>query len=85
MLFDSLRARMGGDEQITPMGIAHNSLFTAKEKIELLHQLKSDATAAGEEGRELGFDAEEIDQAIAEVRQGVQDGVGSETVFKGDF
>lgn len=85
MVFDSLRDRMGGDDKISPMGIAHNSLFTAKEKIDLLHQLKSDATAAGKEGRELGFDSEEIDQAIAEVRQGVQDGVGTETVLKGDF
>nr|WP_314262112.1 hypothetical protein [uncultured Devosia sp.] len=85
MLFDSLRDRMGGDDRITPMGIAHNSLFTAKEKIELLNQLKADATAAGEEGQEMGFHAEEIDQAIAEVRQGVQDGVGTDTVLKGDF
>lgn len=85
MIFDSLRDRMGGDSKITPMGIAHNSLFTAKEKIELLNQLKADTTAAGEDGRELGFAPEEIDQAIAEVRQGVQDGVGTETVLKGDF
>ena len=85
MIFDSLRDRMGGHDKLTPMSIAHNSLFTAKEKIELLNQLKSDATAAGEEGRELAFDGEEIDAAIAEVRQGVQDGVGSETVLKGDF
>lgn len=85
MLFDSLRDRMGGDDKITPMGIAHNSLFTAREKIELLSQLKADATAAGEEGREIGFHAEEIDQAIEEVRQGVQDGVGADTVLKGDF
>lgn len=85
MLFDSLRDRMGGNDKITPMGIAHNSLFTAKEKLDLLHQLKADATGASQEGKELGFDGEEIDQAIAEVHQGVQDGVGSETVLKGDF
>ncbi|HEY8575933.1 MAG TPA: hypothetical protein VIL88_06305 [Devosia sp.] len=85
MIFDSLRDRMGGDDKITPMGIAHNSLFTAKEKLDLLNQLKADATAAGEDGRDMGFEAEEIDQAIAEVRQGVQDGVGTETVLKGDF
>jgi hypothetical protein len=84
-MFDSLRDRMGGDDKISPMNIAHNSLFTAKEKIDLLNQLKSDATAAGKEGRELGFDAEEIDQALAEVHQGVQEGVGTETVLKGDF
>ena len=85
MLFDSLRDRMGGNDKITPMGIAHNSLFTAKEKIELLNQLKANLTGVQQEGDDVGFDAEEVDAAIAEVRQGVQDGVGIETVLKGDF
>lgn len=85
MVFDSLRDRMGGDDKITPMGIAHSSLFTAREKIDLLHQLKADATGASQEGKDLGFAAEEIDEAIAEVRQGVQEGVGGDTVIKGDF
>ncbi|MBU1334569.1 MAG: hypothetical protein ACK4G5_10320 [Devosia sp.] len=85
MIFDSLRDRMGGNDKITPMAIAHNSLFTAREKLDLLHQLKSDVTGASQEGKDLGFDAEEIDLAIAEVRQGVQDGVGGDTVIKGDF
>lgn len=83
MIIDSLR--MGDTDSVTPMAIAHNSLFTAKEKLELLTQLKSDAAAAGEEGHALGFDAEEIDLAIAEVHQGVQDGVGTQTVIKGDI
>ena len=85
MVFDRLRDRMGGRDNVTPMSIAHNSLFTAKEKIELLNQLKADVTGASQEGDELGFDPEEIDEAIAEVRQGVQSGVGTETVIKGDF
>ena len=85
MVFDSLRDRMGGHDNVTPMSIALNSLFTAKEKIELLNQLKADVTGATQEGKEIGFDPEEIDEAIAEVRQGVQTGVGSETVVKGDF
>ena len=85
MVFDSLRDRMGGRDNVTPLSIAHNSLFTAKEKIELLNQLKADVTVASQEGRELGFDPEEIDEAIAEVRLGVQNGEGTETVIKGDF
>jgi len=85
MVFDSLRDRMGGNDKVTPMGIAHNSLFTAREKLDLLNQLKADATGAGQEGEDLGFGAEEIDQAIAEVREGVQNGVGADTVLKGDF
>ena len=85
MVFDSLRDRMGGHANLSPMQIAHNSLFTAKEKIELLQQLKAEVTGAQHEGDDMGFDAEEIDAAIAEVRQGVENGVGAETVLKGDF
>lgn len=85
MVFDSLREHMGGKDKITPMGIAHHTLFTAREKIELLNQLKADVTGASQEGEEMGFGPEEIDEAIAEVRRGVQAGVGTETVLKGDF
>ena len=85
MVFDNLRDRMGGRDNVTPMSIAHNSVFTPKEKIEVLNQLKADVTGATQEGRELGFDPEEIDEAIAEVRLGVQNGEGTETVVKGDF
>jgi hypothetical protein len=84
MAFDSLEDGMGGDN-ITPMEIAHHTLFTAKEKIELLNQLKADVTGAHHEGKSMAVDADEIDAAIAEVRQGVQDGVGADTVIRGDF
>jgi hypothetical protein len=85
MVFDNLKQRMGGRDNLTPMQIAHNSLFTAREKIELLHQLKADVTGAQQEGEDLGFEASEIDAAIAEVRQGVENGIGTDTVLKGDF
>jgi hypothetical protein len=85
MVFDSLKDRMGGQDNVTPMEIAHHTLFTAKEKIELLNQLKADAAVAAQEGREIAVESDEIDAAIAEVRQGVQDGVGAETVLRGDF
>jgi len=77
MAFDTIDDRAEG-EAITPAQIAHNSLFNAREKIELLSQLKADATAAGEEGRETSFTPEEIDRALAEVHQDVQDGVGTD-------
>jgi hypothetical protein len=85
MVFDTLKDRMGGRDQLNPMQIAHNSLFTAREKIELLNQLKAEVTGAQAEGDPVAFDPEEIDQAIAEVREGVERGVGTETVLKGDF
>ncbi|WP_375449996.1 hypothetical protein [uncultured Devosia sp.] len=85
MAFDNLKQRMGGQDTVMPMEIAHNTLFTAKEKLELLNQLKADATVAAQEGRPIPVDSEDIDAAIAEVRQGVQDGVGADTVLRGDF
>lgn len=85
MVFDSLKQRMGGGDQLNPMQIAHHTLFTAREKIELLNQLKAEATGADAEGAEVAFEPEEIDQAIAEVRRGVESGVGADTVLKGDF
>ena len=85
MAFDSLRERVGGDHNVTPMEIAHHTLLTAKDKIELLNQLKADVTGAHHEGKSMAVDADEIDAAIAEVRRGVQDGVGAHTVARGDF
>ncbi|MCP8885217.1 hypothetical protein NIM87_17035 [Devosia sp. XJ19-1] len=85
MVFDSLKQRAGGDDQLNPMQIAHHTLFTAREKLELLHQLKAETTGDEVEGAEVAFEPEEIDQAIAEVRRGVESGVGADTVLKGDF
>ena len=59
--------------------------ITPREKIELLNQLKAEATGAQAEGDPVAFEPEEIDRAIAEVREGVESGVGTETVLKGDF
>ena len=85
MAFDSLKGRVGGDDNVTPMEIAHHALFTAKEKIELLNQLKADVTGAHHEGKSMAVDADEIDAAIAEVRRGVQNGIGADTTMWGDF
>lgn len=81
MPFDSLSERMGGKDRLIPMEIAHNTLFTAHEKLQLLTELKAQAAGALEDGGDLGFTPAEIDEAIAEVRRGVQDGVGTETVL----
>jgi hypothetical protein len=84
MVFDSAQDRAGGREGLTPLQVAHHPLFTAREKIELLQQIKAEITGAEPNEDQLGFSAQEVDAAIAEVRAGVQNGVGSETVFKGD-
>jgi hypothetical protein len=85
MPLPSLKDQAGGRDKLLPMHIANNSLLSAREKLDLLTEMKAGATGALEDGGDIGFDPAEIDLAIAEVRRGVQDGVGSETVLKGDF
>lgn len=85
MVFDGLKSRAGGHDNLNPMQIAQNSLLTAREKLDLLHQIKAEVTGEAANTDDLGFDAEEVDAAIAHVREGVQSGVGTETVLKGDF
>lgn len=85
MVFGNLEEEIMSRDNLTPMQIAQHSLFTAREKLDLLQQLRADAAGAAAEGREFGFAAGEIDEAIAYVHQGVQDGVGTETAFKGDY
>jgi hypothetical protein len=85
MVFDTLKDRMGGKDHLTPMEIANNTLFTAREKIELLNQLKAEVTGAQTEGDPMAFEPEEIDAALAHVHEGVASGVGTETVMKGDY
>lgn len=85
MVFGNFENHLKGRDNLTPMQIAQNSLFTAREKLDLLQQLKADASGAAAEGREFGFTTGEIDEAIAHVRRGVQDGAGADTIFKGDY
>jgi hypothetical protein len=85
MVFDTLKDRIGGKDHLTPMEIATHTLFTAREKIELLNKLKAEATGARTEGDPVAFEPEEIDEALAHVHEGVANGVGTETVFKGDY
>ncbi|MET3926739.1 hypothetical protein [Devosia sp. 2618] len=85
MVFDTIRDRTTDADDVTPGQIASNNLFTAKEKLALLNQIKADATGAEQEGRAFEFDAEEIERAIAVVRESVETGVSVDTIIKGDF
>jgi hypothetical protein len=58
----------------SPMQIAHNPLFTAQEKIELLNRLKAEVTGEDANPDQLSYEPEEIDQAIQEIQLEVQDG-----------
>ena len=83
-MLDSDKNRAGGTDRLTPLQIAHHPLFTAHQKIRLLQELKAKATGVEPNEDDLGFSAGEIDEAIAEVRLGAQDAVGTDIVLRGD-
>ena len=58
---------------------------TAVEYLNAVKVKREEVSVRFEEGRPVAFSADEIDEALAEVRQGVQDGVGTDTVARGDF
>lgn len=84
MAFDNLVSRAGGKDALMPMQIAHNPLLTAREKLDLLNRLKAEVTGALENSEDLGLSPGEIEEAIQEVKVDVQNGVGEETVLRGD-
>lgn len=75
MSLDSAENRTGARQGLSPMEIAGHPLFTVREKLDLLAELRAglDDSAAMADG--LGFTAAEVDAAIAAVRQQVVDGL----------
>lgn len=84
MVLDSSEQRAGGKDSFTPMQIAHHTLFTAREKIDLLQKLKAEVSGALANEHDLGFSPAEIDAAIEEVKLGAQNGEQTETILRGD-
>jgi hypothetical protein len=62
------------EARTSPMQIAHNPLFTTREKIELLNKLKAEVTGEAPNPDDLAYDPAEIDAAIEELRLEVQEG-----------
>ena len=62
------------EARTSPMQIAHNPLFTAREKIDLLNQLKAEVTGETANPDALAYDPAEIDAAIEEIKLEVQRG-----------
>jgi hypothetical protein len=60
---------------LTPMLIARHVGFTAREKLELLTQLRSDVSVAALNGDMPAFAPSEVDAAIALIKQSVQRGM----------
>ena len=84
MALDNSEQRAGGERGLSPMQIAHHPLFTAREKADLLQQLKAEVTGAAARDRQLGITAGEIDAALEEVKLGAQNGEQASTVPWGD-
>jgi hypothetical protein len=70
----SLDATERHEAHTSPMQIAHNPLFTAREKIDLLNRLKAEVTGEDANPDHLAFGPDEIDAAIQEIKLEVQDG-----------
>jgi hypothetical protein len=70
----SLDATERHEAHTSPMQIAHNPLFTAREKIDLLHRLKAEVTGEDAHPNRIAFGPDEIDAAIQEIKLEVQDG-----------
>lgn len=70
----ALDATERGEARTSPMQIAHNPLFTAREKIELLNELKAEVTGEAANPDALAYDPSEIDAAIEEIKLEVQRG-----------
>ena len=62
-----------------PASIARHPLLTAREKAELLLRMRAAVTGALENDLEVGLSPGEIDAAMEELRQEIEEGRGSET------
>ena len=62
-----------------PASIARHPLLTAREKAELLLRMRAAVTGALENDLEVGLSPGEIDAAMDELRQEIEEGRGSET------
>ena len=74
----------GQHSDLAPMQIAHNPLFTTREKISLLQRLRAEVMGALENELDVGLSPAEIDEAIEEVKLGAQNGEGGEAVLRRD-
>ena len=82
MALYNLEYRVGGQTALMPMQIAHNTSLTAREKLDLLTQLKAEVTGPLENSEDPGLSPSEIDQAIGEVKLDIENGIGEQTILR---
>lgn len=66
-----IKSKLGlldGKRYLTPEEIAHHDFFSRQEKLDVLHELKAEASGAISNDDGVGYTVEEIESAIAEVK-----------------
>lgn len=85
MTLDPAAESHGGEGQgLSPMQIANHPLFTAREKLGLLTELRTGLAAMAGNAAALSFTAGEVDAAIAAVRQRAASGLEAGMLPAGD-
>ncbi|ODT73282.1 MAG: hypothetical protein ABS75_01000 [Pelagibacterium sp. SCN 63-23] len=82
MNLDTIGLSAGG-HRLKPMQIARHTLFTAREKLDLLGQLRDRATDADREDEAAGFAVSEIEAAIIQVREGAARSIAGANMPRG--
>ena len=72
--------RPASSDEIVLIDLARSSIFSTKEKIELLRLLKAEVTSEQANPAALGIDAIEIDDAIENVRRQAERGESPDPV-----
>ena len=84
MPHDSERTSPSGEHSLAPVQIANHPLFTAREKIALLRDLRSEVTRTPEGYHVPGCSPAEIDEAIEGVKLAAERGDGASMVRWGN-
>jgi hypothetical protein len=84
MAFETDDGQTDAGVETTPMQIAHHPTFTAKEKMDLLLQLKAEAVSIAEEGMPVAFQLSDIDAAIADVKRSAEEGENAFASMRGE-
>jgi hypothetical protein len=83
MAFEPETGRTDENAPLTPMHIARHPTFTAKEKMDLLQQLKAEAVSIAENGMPVAFELSDIDTAIEDVKRSAEEGENAFASMRG--
>ena len=84
MRTEPAEVRTGGAYIHSPMQVAQHPLFTPQEKIEMLEEMRAGVSNIYSGADGSGFEADEIDEAVAAVRLSAQSDLGSADSLRGD-